>query len=79
MLSYIRLTIAGGTQLFCANHKLAEVFVKAAKMTFTNATTPQNPKGSVSAADEIAKFAELHKQGILSDEEFAATKARILD
>jgi hypothetical protein len=31
-----------------------------------------------SAADELAKFAALHAQGILSDEEWAATKARLL-
>jgi hypothetical protein len=31
-----------------------------------------------SAPDELAKFAALHDQGILSDEEWAATKARLL-
>lgn len=31
-----------------------------------------------SAADELAKFAALHKQGVLSDQEFAAQKARVL-
>ncbi len=31
-----------------------------------------------SAADEIAKLAELHGQGAITDEEFAASKARLL-
>jgi hypothetical protein len=34
--------------------------------------------GSASPADEIAKLADLHKQGVLSDQEFAAQKAKIL-
>lgn len=34
--------------------------------------------GGASAADEIAKLAELHKQGVLSDSEFATQKARLL-
>ncbi len=31
-----------------------------------------------SSADELTKLAELHKSGVLSDEEFAAQKAKIL-
>jgi hypothetical protein len=34
--------------------------------------------GSGSSVDELTKLAELHKQGVLSDEEFAAQKAKIL-
>jgi hypothetical protein len=34
--------------------------------------------GSGSSVDELAKLAELHKQGVLSDEEFAAQKTKIL-
>jgi hypothetical protein len=34
--------------------------------------------GSSSSVDELSKLAELHKQGVLSDEEFAAQKAKIL-
>ena len=33
---------------------------------------------ATSAADEIAKLADLHQQGVLTDEEFAAQKAKIL-
>jgi hypothetical protein len=36
------------------------------------------PAQQVSVADEIAKLAQLHDQGHLSDAEFAAQKARLL-
>jgi len=34
--------------------------------------------GATSTADELAKLAELHQRGVLSDEEFAAQKSRLL-
>lgn len=37
----------------------------------------QNPRAT-DAASEIAKFAELHKQGLLTDEEFSAKKRQLL-
>jgi hypothetical protein len=37
-----------------------------------------NPAAPVSVADEIAKLADLHEKGILSDEEFAAQKSKLL-
>ncbi|GGM77102.1 hypothetical protein GCM10012275_54680 [Longimycelium tulufanense] len=42
------------------------------------APAPTASAGSVSTADELAKLAEQHKQGVLSDEDFAAAKARLL-
>lgn len=33
---------------------------------------------ATSTADELVKLAELHKSGVLSDQEFAAAKARLL-
>lgn len=36
------------------------------------------PAPAASVADELGKLAELHRQGILSDAEFAAQKARLL-
>ncbi len=38
--------------------------------------TPAAPAASV--ADELGKLAELHRQGVLSDQEFAAEKRRLL-
>ncbi|RQP26487.1 PspC domain-containing protein [Piscinibacter terrae] len=33
----------------------------------------------MSTSDELAKLGELHQKGVLSDEEFARAKARLLD
>jgi hypothetical protein len=38
----------------------------------------QESAGSSSAADEIARLAQLHKDGTLSDEEFAKAKAKVV-
>lgn len=38
----------------------------------------QGVAGSGSAADELAKFADLHSRGLMTDEEFAAQKAKLL-
>jgi hypothetical protein len=42
---------------------------------------PDADEGGVSAQalQRLRELAELHKQGVLTDEEFAAQKARILD
>ena len=40
--------------------------------------TQSGATGSTSAADQIAKLADLHKQGVLTDEEFQAQKAKAL-
>jgi hypothetical protein len=38
----------------------------------------QDAAGSGGGADQLAKLADLHKQGVLTDDEFAAQKAKIL-
>lgn len=40
--------------------------------------TPTGPQGTASVADELAKLSTLVDQGVLSAEEFAAAKARLL-
>ena len=40
--------------------------------------TSPNANAGVSAADEITKLAELNKSGVLTDQEFAAQKAKLL-
>lgn len=45
----------------------------------TNAAHATSSGEHRSRADELARMAELHKSGVLSDEEFAREKARILD
>jgi ABC-type multidrug transport system fused ATPase/permease subunit len=38
----------------------------------------QQTAGSTSAADQLTQLADLHSRGVLSDEEFAVEKAKIL-
>ena len=42
------------------------------------AETAQRRAAGYSSADEVAKLAELHKSGALSDEEFASMKAKAM-
>jgi hypothetical protein len=65
--------------LIVRGNKLAEnemADVKAQQDAF--AQYVQSVSGSGSAADELAKLADLKERGLLSDAEFAAQKARLL-
>lgn len=42
------------------------------------AAPPAQDTRAASAADQLGQLAELHQQGALTDEEFAAAKAKIL-
>jgi hypothetical protein len=42
------------------------------------APPPAAPPGGSSVADQLQQIATLHQQGVLSDDEFAAAKAKIL-
>jgi hypothetical protein len=42
------------------------------------APPPTAPAGGSSVADQLQQIAGLHQQGVLSDDEFAAAKAKIL-
>ena len=42
------------------------------------APPPAAPAGGPSVADQLQQIAALHQQGVLSDDEFAAAKAKIL-
>ena len=42
------------------------------------APPPAAPAGGPSVADQLQQIAGLHQQGVLSDDEFAAAKAKIL-
>ena len=48
----------------------------AIEQAIATGSTPATPQAT--AADQIAAFAELHANGALSDEEFAAAKAKAL-
>ena len=58
---------------------LTSVQVAIRKARQANGTTPSAPRPSpVSVADELAKLAHLRDAGILTDDEFANAKARLL-
>ena len=42
------------------------------------APPPAAPAGGPSVADQLQQIAGLHQQGVLSDDEFAAAKAKVL-
>jgi hypothetical protein len=42
------------------------------------APPPAAPAGGTSVADQLQQIAGLHEQGVLSDDEFTAAKAKIL-
>jgi hypothetical protein len=42
------------------------------------ASPPQDAGGETSALDQLSRLAALHQQGELTDEEFAAAKAKLL-
>lgn len=39
----------------------------------------ESPPVAASVADELAKLSDLHKNGVLSEDEFNAQKAKLLD
>lgn len=75
MLAYIQVTLAGGFERFMVKYADAEPFVATAHDALSRVHVP---RVALSAADELAKFAALHERGQLSDEEFTATKAKLL-
>jgi hypothetical protein len=42
------------------------------------APPPAAPEAGPSMADQLQQLAELHQQGVLSDDEFTAAKAKVL-
>jgi hypothetical protein len=74
----------GPTILFDAKGNGAKEFVhkvRAAQAPGAPAPAPAAPPSApapLGVADELAKFAQLRDQGVLSDEEFQAQKARLL-
>lgn len=68
---FLYLVVRGGK---LAENELAEV--QAQQDAF--AQYVQSVSGSTSAADELAKLAELKERGLLTEAEFSAQKARLL-
>lgn len=76
MFAHVQVTLAGGFERFLVNFKNAGPFVEAAHRVLATVHSPAPAAASV--ADELAKFAALRDQGILTEDEFAARKAALL-
>ena len=82
MLSHVQLTLAGSYENFLVKYKEAEEFMVVAQAELQKSRNPQSSPTEatvVSTADELKKLAELHQQGILTAEEFAEAKSRVLN
>ena len=81
MLSHIQLTLSGSYENFLVKYKEAEEFMAVAQAELQKSRN-QQPAATLSSAsstaDELKKLAELHQQGILTAEEFAEAKSRLL-
>lgn len=76
MTSHVVVQGAGGGARFLVKYAEAVPFAEAAQQLLGQ-PAPTAPAPS-SAADELVKLAGLHQQGVLTDAEFAAAKARLL-
>ena len=82
MTAHIQIMLTGSFENYLVKYRDAELFMTTAQDVLANAhkSTSQLPaQGTNSKADEILKLAELHKIGILSDDEFARAKASLLN
>ena len=61
-------------------HRQAQKYSASAAQSVAQAPPVDNapPAATESASTKLQELADLHKQGILSDEEFAAAKAKVL-
>ena len=82
LTAHIQIMLTGSFENYLVKYRDAELFMTTAQDVLANAhkSTSQLPShGTNSKADEILKLAELHKMGILSDDEFAGAKASLLN
>jgi hypothetical protein len=79
LVSHLQVLLTGTFENYVVKYREAEHFLATAQGVLAKAhTQPPAPAAALSAADELAKLADLHRQGILSAEEFAKAKARLL-
>lgn len=78
LTSHLSVAAAGADARFIVKFQEAQEIAAAAQERLHAAQQPQAAAVAPSAADELAKMASLHEQGILSADEFASAKARIL-
>jgi hypothetical protein len=71
----------GGSQMFAWGElgRVVNRFYDAFEQALPTVDEPTSQQvGGVSAADEIARLAELHEKGALTDAEFSSAKRRLL-
>lgn len=78
----ITLNVAGVAHTFKFNMETTEKVREAVdfitRKSFEAKKKPTQAPNAPSAADEIAKLAALHRDGVLTDEEFTSAKAKLL-
>lgn len=83
MFAKVLIMSAGGTIPFRFTHDDAQAFKNAIMPLIVNAGQPQvilqQAETQIDAADQITKLAALRDQGILTEDEFSAKKAQLLD
>jgi len=55
-----------------------QAYAQQAAPTYPPPPAPPAPSGEVDVIDQLKKLGELHQEGILTDDEFAAQKAKLL-
>ncbi len=73
-----RALIAGAMIAHHEDRKYAEAEQQPVYDEAPAPAAPQYAPAAPDPADEIEHYAQLHDQGVLSDEEFAAAKAKVL-
>jgi hypothetical protein len=76
MTCHVIVQGAGGARRFLVKYAEAVPFAEAAQQLLGQQTPAA--AASASSADELAKLAALRQQGVLTDAEFTAAKARLL-
>lgn len=88
MSAYIEVGIAGVEERFLVRYNDAVRWLEAAQQALTtyrvwavNQSAPRdmaNTNSTASLSDELSKLASLHAQGLLTEAEYVAAKARLL-
>ena len=69
---------AGGEQRGFMIESVAAAEELIARTQQVKRSLESSPNGAISTADELVKWAQLRDQGVITDEEFAARKAKLL-
>ncbi len=78
----MRAAVVGGGAYMAGKHmanaQAAQQYQDSAQQQAQQAPVPAPRAAGPSMADQLNQLADLHNQGVLSDDEFAAAKAKLL-